>query len=48
MAQADELLMQIDDIHSAKLPGVGYAANGLDALHLNGRLAFNKAVCLVI
>jgi len=47
MVQADELLMQIDDIHSVKLPGtsglvhIAYSANELDALHLSGRLTFN-------
>ncbi len=42
MAQADGLLMQIDNIYSVKLLGrswlvyVAYAANELTALHLNG------------
>ncbi len=54
MVQGDELLMQIDDIHSIKLPGtsglvhIAYSANELDALHLNGWLTFNKAVCSVL
>ncbi len=40
-------LMQIDDIHRVKLLGISwlvYAANELTALHLNGWLAFTRAV----
>ncbi len=49
MAQADESLMQTDDIHSVKLAGtswlvhVSYTANKLAALHLNGWLASTRA-----
>ncbi len=45
MAQADGLIMQIDDIHSVKLLDtswlvhVAYTANELTALHLSGWLA---------
>ncbi len=50
MAQADGSLTQTDDICSVKLPGtsllvhVAYSANELAALHLNGWLAFTRAV----
>ncbi len=50
MVQADGSLMQIGDIHRVELLGtswlvhVAYAANELTALHLNGWLAFTRAV----
>ncbi len=48
MVQADGSLMQTDDIHSinysAQTVHVASAANELAPLHLNGWLAFTRAV----